>query len=227
MARLKDKEIALALRKQGKSYSEIKAKIGISKSTLSGWLHEYPLSKENLVRLRDTNPIRIEKYRATMANKRLVREKGVYVHVRKEINKLTKRELFIAGLFLYWAEGTKRARYTTALANTDPSMIRFFLSWLHLLHIPQSKIAVRLQLYSDMDIKKEIDWWMKEIQLTKQNFRKPYIKKTQHCELSYHSGYGHGTCNILVHDRDLYEYVILGIKRLQEINGAPVEFNKT
>ncbi|HCC05126.1 TPA: hypothetical protein DEP58_02355 [Patescibacteria group bacterium] len=227
MARLKEKEIALALRKQGKSYSEIKAKTGISKSTLSGWLHEYPLSKEELVFLRDKSPIRIEKYRETMAKKRLTREEGVLKIIRKDVGKISKRELLIAGMFLYWAEGTKRARYTTALANTDPSMIRFFLSWLHLLHVPQQKIKARLQLYSDMDIKKETDWWMKEVQLEKQNFRKPYIKKTQHSKLSHHSGFGHGTCNILVHDRDVYEYVIMGIKCLQVMNGASVEFNKT
>ncbi|KKS28225.1 MAG: hypothetical protein UV60_C0017G0006 [Parcubacteria group bacterium GW2011_GWA2_43_11] len=227
MARLKDKEVALALRKQGKSYSEIKAKIGISKSTLSGWLHDYPLSKEELVFLRDKNPVRIEKYRATMAKKRLTREEGLLKNIRKDVGKISNRELLIAGMFLYWAEGTKRARYTTALTNTDPSMIRFFLTWLKMLKVPESKIGIRLQLYSDMDVDKEIVWWGKELQIKGQNFKKPYIKNSIHSNISYHAGYGHGTCTVLVHNRDLYEYVIMGITYLQELNGVSVEFNKT
>jgi len=43
MARFQDKEKALALRKQEMSYSQIKSILGISKSTLSSWLRDYPL----------------------------------------------------------------------------------------------------------------------------------------------------------------------------------------
>ena len=41
MARKKDKQKALTMRKKGMSYSQIKEKLGISKSTLSGWLQAY------------------------------------------------------------------------------------------------------------------------------------------------------------------------------------------
>jgi len=42
---------AIDMRKEGASYSQIKAKLGISKSILSGWLKPYPLSPERLKRL--------------------------------------------------------------------------------------------------------------------------------------------------------------------------------
>ncbi|PIR82779.1 hypothetical protein COU20_00415 [Candidatus Kaiserbacteria bacterium CG10_big_fil_rev_8_21_14_0_10_59_10] len=42
MARRADHQKAVLLRKQGKSYNEIKEILGIAKSTLSGWLHDYP-----------------------------------------------------------------------------------------------------------------------------------------------------------------------------------------
>ncbi len=218
MARLKDREKAIKLRKQGKSYSEIKNKLDISKSTLSGWLQDYPLSKEDLVRLRDKNPIRIEKFRQTMAKKRKKRLGLVYEKMADDIGLLSKREIFIAGLFLYWAEGTKRARYTTALANTDPSMIIFFLRWLSILNVPKNKIGVRLQLYADMSIKDEVNWWSGKIGIAESYFKKPYIKKTKQNRITYKGGYGHGTCNIVVHDRDINECVMMGIKYLQKMN---------
>ncbi|MCX6713082.1 MAG: helix-turn-helix domain containing protein, partial [Candidatus Vogelbacteria bacterium] len=69
MARILVKQKAVKLRLEGKSYSEIKNLLGISKSTLSGWLEDYPLSKERIKELRDWNPRRIENFRNTMRNK--------------------------------------------------------------------------------------------------------------------------------------------------------------
>lgn len=46
MVRSKNKLKAITLRKKGMSYSQIKTEIGISKSTLSGWLSDMPLSKK-------------------------------------------------------------------------------------------------------------------------------------------------------------------------------------
>ncbi len=45
------KEHALALRAQGLSYKEIKAKIPVAKSTISLWCRNVPLTKEQLKRL--------------------------------------------------------------------------------------------------------------------------------------------------------------------------------
>jgi len=216
MARIKDREAAITLRLEGKSYSEIKKILGVSKSTLSSWLHKYPLAKDDVDRLRSKNPIRIEKFRATMAQKRFERESKVYKRVQSQFRHLSKRERVLAGLFLYWAEGTKRSRYTTALANTDPSMIRFFISWLRLLGVPKTKISIRLQVYGDMNPVDEIMWWSKELRVPRTRFKKPYIKGSLQCNITYRSGYGHGTCNVLVHDRDLNDYVLMGIQYLQD-----------
>ena len=104
MARKLDKQKALEMRSKGMSYSQIKEKLGVSKSTLSGWLYDMPLSPKRIRELQADSPIRIEKYRNTMRAKKEVRLKGVYEKVRKDIGKLSKRDLFLAGMFLYWGE---------------------------------------------------------------------------------------------------------------------------
>jgi hypothetical protein len=214
MARIKEKEKAIKLRLDGLSYSQIKEEMGLSKSTLSGWLKNYPLSDSQIKKLRDLNPRRIEKCRNTKAQKVRDRHNNVYNKASVDIGLLSEREIFIAGLFLYWGEGSKSERTTTGLSNTDPSMLRFFIKWLKIVNLENKALHVTLQLYTDMNIEKEINFWSKELNLPKNLFKKPYIKESTLAGLSYKRGFGHGTCNIRVFNRDLAEYVHMAMKRL-------------
>ena len=54
---------------------------------------------------------------------RLERFKSIGI---EKIADLTKRELFILGSGLYWAEGCKKHR-TTTFTNSDPKMILIYL----------------------------------------------------------------------------------------------------
>jgi len=63
-----------------------------------------PLSAERIRELQADSPIRIEKYRNTMRAKREKKLLEAYVEMSKKIGRLSTRELFLAGLFLYWAD---------------------------------------------------------------------------------------------------------------------------
>ena len=216
MARILERQKAIRLRKEGKSYSQIKEALGISKSTLHYWLRDFPLSQKRIRELRDNNPKRIENFRNTMRRKREARFEIVYQKAKRDIGKLSRRDIFIAGFFLYWAEGTKTASYTTSVANSDPSVLRFFISWLKLIGVDRKKLKLRLHLYEDMDVEKETRYWEKELEVPKSAFRRPYIKKTKQGRITYKGGFGHGTCNVIVDNRDTYEYVIMGLKYMRE-----------
>ncbi len=107
MTRTLDREKARTLRAKGKSYSEIKKELGIGKGTLSEWLKDMPLSSEQIRLLRDLNPKRIEHFRETMRKKREASFATTYERAKKDIGELSPRDLFIAGLYLYWGEGLK------------------------------------------------------------------------------------------------------------------------
>ena len=148
MARYKDREKALVLRKEGKSYSQIKKILKVSKSTLSVWLKDYPLSKQRIRELRDHNEQRIEKFRETMRKKKEERLRGFFEEQKRLIFPFTKRELFLLGLFLYWGEGSKNQSNSLYISNTDPSIINFFIFWVaEVLKVPRTKIKVQLHLY--------------------------------------------------------------------------------
>ena len=150
-ALIKKRIRATNLRLAGKSYSQIKKELKVSKSTLSYWLRNYPLSKKQLDKLVYKNERRIERFRNTMRLKRENRLKKVYKKEKQEILPLTSRETYIGGLFLYWGEGGKTAKTRTAFSNTNPEMIKFILYWLiKILNISKEKIIVRLYLYKGL-----------------------------------------------------------------------------
>lgn len=225
MALINERRAALELRKQGKSYNQIKRELGVSKSTLSLWLRSYPLTKSQMRALRDLNAIRIERFRETM---RMKRERKLLEHYQAEKLKwlpLSKRELYIAGLFLYWGEGTKAGRGTVCISNTDPKVMQFSLRWLtEALEIPREKIKVCLHLYNDMTPKKEITYWEKILDLPQSQFDKPYIKQSFKNTID-RKGFGHGTCGLRISSVELKGRIMMAIKGIADhysLNPIPV-----
>jgi len=213
MARLRDHEKTLTLRKQGMSYSQIRSIIKVSKSTLSLWLKNYPLSKERIKELRAFSERRIERFRETVRQKREKRLTETYQTQKQLILPLSNRELFIAGLLLYWGEGTKCRRDGLSISNNDPSVIRFFIYWLKKsLAIPKKKIRILLHLYNDMNINNEINYWSKILRIPLRQFNRSYIKKTPSTRINHKGGFGHGTCNVRINSVPLAEKIFMSLK---------------
>lgn len=198
------REQAIKLRtEKNLSYSEIRKRLGIPKSTLSYWLREFPLSEERILELRRQGwkkaEAKIEKFRATMREKKELKDREVYDKYQKKFSSLSKKALFIAGLMLYLGEGGKRDHTKIAFANTDSKIIKFFIHWMNeFLGIPKDKIKVNLHLYENMDIEKEKKFWQDELGLHENQFYKPSIRKLKKASFSYKEPSRHGTCAIYV-----------------------------
>jgi len=217
MARLKDHEKALALRKQGMSYSQIKKILGVSKSTLSDWLRDYPLSEQRIRELRDWNEQRIERCRETKRKKKEKRLNEFYQKQKRVIFPLSKRELYLAGLFLYWGEGSKSQPTNLSISNSDPSIINFFIYWLSKsLSVPKKKMRVYLQLYSDMDIEKEIKFWSEALKIPLRQFSRPYVKKSSSERINHKGGFGHGTCQLRISSARIAEKTHMALKAIAD-----------
>ncbi|PJE69579.1 MAG: hypothetical protein COU98_01245 [Candidatus Staskawiczbacteria bacterium CG10_big_fil_rev_8_21_14_0_10_38_10] len=215
MARFRDREKALTLRKKEMSYSQIKKILKVSKGTLSLWLRDYPLSKQRIRELRDCNEQRIERYRETRRKIKKERLNKFYLEQKKFIFPLKKKELYLTGLFLYWGEGSKTHPAMLSVSNTDPSVIKFFIYWLKkALLIPKDRIKIELQLYNDMNVQREIEYWSKILKIPKNQFNHPYIKKTSVTRINHKGGFGHGTCNARVGDARISEKVLMAIKAI-------------
>lgn len=217
MTRFADRNRAIQLRKQEKSYSQIKKILNVSKGTLSVWLQDYPLSQEKIRELRDWNEQRIEKFRETMRRKREHRLRQVYDAEKSFLIPLNKRELYIAGLLLYWGEGLKAGSAEVSLSNTNPAVIKFFMSWLEeAVGITKPQMRVYLHLYSDMDVKKEMGFWSRTLRLPLKQFTSPYIKTSSSKRIFHKGTFGHGTCNLRVGSVVLKEKIMMGLKAISD-----------
>jgi len=134
-----------------------------------------------------------------------------------DIKNINDRELFIAGFFLYWAEGGKTNTGSPCLTNTDPKMLKVYIKWLNVLGVSKSDLRIKLHLYRDMNIEKEISFWTQELGVKKSQFRKSYIKDSTHSKLNYKNGFGHGTCNVIVDNTELMRYILMGIRYIIEV----------
>ena len=106
MAKRLERQKVIALRQQGMTYSEIRSRLDIAKSTLSDWLRKYPLTEAQLHALETNRTRRIflarEKTTITKQLKYKKRLNDCLINQQKECLPLTKKELFLAGVFLYW-----------------------------------------------------------------------------------------------------------------------------
>lgn len=220
MARIIDRRKAINLRKKGMTYSDIRKELKIPKSTLSDWLREYSLTKDQMFLLEKKKKrnryLSIEKVIRTKLNKRKARLDSTYDEEKQRFSSLNKRELEIAGLFLYWGEGNKRLNGPVSLNNTDPQVLSFTLLWLTFgLNIPKEKIRVYLHLYRDMSKEKEMLFWSRKLGLPLSQFAKPYTKESKRIDIDQ-KGFGHGTCGLVVSNVRLKEKVMMGIKAIAD-----------
>ncbi len=217
------KQKAIEMRLKSMSYSQIKRELKVSKSTLSSWLRDMPLSIEKINELRASNPQRIERYRNTMKKKDDAKKEIAYQKISKMLGNFSKRETLIAGLFLYWAEGGKTRNASIDLTNTNPDMLIFFIEWLKLFKIDRSALKAKIHIYSDMDPEKQITFWANKLGLKRSQFYKPYVKQSKFSSITYKNGFGQGTCCVMVFGREVSDLVMMGLKYISQMRVPGLE----
>jgi transposase-like protein len=157
------RERAVAMRAEGRSYREIQAIVGVSKSTLSLWLRDVPLT-EDQQRALDMRGPAVNRSNAVAARANATRRRAhVQETARDQVTHLSESELFVAGLVAYWAEGTKNKPWRfgqgVVFINSDPGMIRLFLRWLDLIGVERERLRFRLSIHESADVPSALRYW--------------------------------------------------------------------
>ncbi|MFB6811149.1 hypothetical protein [Streptomyces sp. NPDC056387] len=178
---------ARELRLQGLTYDQIQVELGCSKSSISLWVRDLPKPASQ----------RTPAEQARLASrKRWEHENGVREEQRtrvKEssrtgIGELTDRELFVAGVTLYWAEGAKDKSYDRRekvhFINSDPGVIQVFLAWLDLIGVERERIRYRVVIHESADVRAAEEYWADLVgaegaQLAKTTLKKHNPKTTR------------------------------------------------
>ena len=183
---LKPKNLAISLRKEGLSYSDILKKVFVAKSTLSLWLRSVGLSKKQKQTLTERKLIAIRKGGVKKREQRLRKIETIDKSTFCDIGQLGNRELWLAGIMLYWAEGEKQKETNVSVgikfSNSDPEMLSFFIFWLkEYLKIIDDDIVLELYIHDNFKEIKDIfvEYWSNELGYPRNKFNKVYYKKNK------------------------------------------------
>ena len=171
------KEEAIRLRKKGYSIGSVEQKLGIRRSTLSGWFRTVELNADQKAKLKKAwleGLIKARQKAALWHNSqkanRLAEAKKEAISTFKRINTNDKCILDLALAMLYFGEGFKKTD-ETAMGNSDPIILKFFISVLRKNYkLDAGKIKCELHLRADQDPKKVKLFWAKELNLSLENF---------------------------------------------------------
>lgn len=181
VGKLEEKYKAIALRKKGYSYGEILKQIDVSKDTISRWCRDVKLTKAQRLRLYKkkysgglrgciVGAKKKQKEREELTRKLI--EKG-----KKDIGGISKRDKFIAGIAMYFAEGSK-GDGSVSFSNSDPRAIKFMVEWLRkICEIDDTKLRASLYLHDNLNEKEAKKFWSKLTKIPLDQFRKSYIVK--------------------------------------------------
>ncbi len=178
-SKIKEKEIAITLRRKGYSLKEISDQLKIAKSSASVWVRNVIMTKKAKDRIVFIQKKAISKAMVINHEKAVIR--------RKMCNDWAKRVLVKKkfGVFenqmvcsvLYWGEGAKYSN-RVEFTNSDPKMVKVFLTALCIgFDVDKSKIRVNLHLHKYHDELKQKKMWCSLLGISDGQFNKTFWKE--------------------------------------------------
>jgi transcriptional regulator with XRE-family HTH domain len=214
----REREEARRLRRiEGASIKEIARRTGAAQSSISRWVRDIELTEEQ------REALRIAAYNGH------VKGRTMNALLRREARLIAQEEgrslarqgdrCFAAGCMLYWAEGS-RNRNSIRFVNSDPEMVRFFVSFLKTYwNLKDTDVRLTCNLFADhQERQREIEqFWLDLVDLPRSclcrstvNVYSKYSKKKRQNKLPY------GTCRVVVSRTRIVQSIYGAI---QEIGG--------
>lgn len=169
--KVREREQARRLRTRGATLSEIAARLGVSKSSVSLWVRGVPFTPRLVTnrnfgpRNRPPNALQ----RAKQAEIERLDAEGI-----ARIGVLSDQAFLAAGAALYAGEGSKTDG-AVKFANSDPRMIAFFLRWLRrFFEIDERRLRIHLYLHQGLDLDEAVRFWSELTAIPPSQFQKPY-----------------------------------------------------
>lgn len=174
VSRWERSELGRDLRRLGLSYGEIMELIPVKKSTLATWCRDVELTEEQIAAIKQRRAPEPGIPRNT--NRKRLEEINQLREIAKElVPELVGDPLWVAGLVLYWAEGSK-GRNKLTMANTDPRALRLFIRWIRMFVDPAAQFSLALHLHEGNDETAARRYWREQTGLYRANFHKTFIK---------------------------------------------------
>ena len=197
------KELAIKLRHEGYFYSYIAAQTGLSKSTLSYHLATIPFTP-NKKALKSATLAQVRSAQTKHKQKQLRMDEARSQAV-KEFERLSKRDIFIAGIALYAGEGSK-TQNLIRLVNSDFRVVCFFINWLETLGVTKDHIVLRVHGYPDTDREVAEAYWIQTTKIPKVNIQPMCIDYRVNKDRKRSGVHPYGTAHVSVRANGKIEF---------------------
>lgn len=212
MTKTEERLQARKLRKeQGLSVNKIAELLDVSRSSVSRWVKDVPLTDNQRHQLIQNKYNYGAQHQGSIANRekhRKIRE-GYQQEGREQARE--GDPLHLTGCMLYWAEGRKR-RDTCTFTNSDPDMLHTFLKFLEeCLGVKKNAIDIRITAYlgNGLTLEEIEHYWLDILGLPILSLKQ---SKTQQPKSSQQKGRKllYGTCELRVQTGTQYVQHIFG-----------------
>jgi transcriptional regulator with XRE-family HTH domain len=187
------------LRAKGWSVKDIHLELGVSRSSVSVWVRDVPLTEAQRAALaqrvrlgplvageRSANAAREARRRHQDEGRRLARERG---------------PRYEGGCMLYWAEGAK-SRNRVKITNSDAGLLAYFANFLRReFDVRSEDMRVYCNLFADhADRQREIEsFWLERLGLPPPCLRKSVVNVySKYSQKKRQGKLPHGTCALVV-----------------------------
>ncbi|MFI1657785.1 hypothetical protein ACH4ZU_23120 [Streptomyces sp. NPDC020472] len=222
---------ARELRLQEMTYDQIQVELGCSKSSISLWVRDLPKPERKRTR-EEASEIARRGWEPIMRRREEERQ-AVKRAATEEIGAMSKRELFLLGVGLYWAEGTKdkphARRERVTFVNSDPGMIRVFTAWLDLLGIEPERRRYYVMIHETADAGSAEQFWADLVGVVPSEFGKTTVKRHNPRTNRKNVNAGYRGCLVIriLGSADLYRRIEGSWYGIVGAASAPVHQNRT
>jgi hypothetical protein len=205
MSKIKEKEQAIGLRLRGNSISDIATTLQVSKSTVSYWCRDISLSEEaqDLIvkKSKSKSTLSILRYTESLREIRQIntlKDKNLGL---TRLGKISDRDIYCIGLGLYWGEGYKKGSQEFGFTNSDPGMIKFYITWLNrVFKVEKYDLIIRISIncvHKDR-VSTVQNFWSKQIGVPLSQFTKPSLIKSKSVKKYLNADNHYGTLRVKV-----------------------------
>jgi hypothetical protein len=200
-----EKEAARALRFKGLAISEIASTLKVSKASVSVWVRDIVLTSSQRKKINSNgfSVSAIEKRRVHRIANTHRKHREVIDAAKLDIPEISKRELFLIGIALYWGEGGKTNVNLTRISNADPVVIKIMMRFFReLCAVPADKFNGQVHIFSHLNAKAAEQYWSAISGIPIRNFYKTQSKPSSASKDKRHT-LPNGTFQIYISDTKL------------------------
>ncbi len=214
-----EKKKAILLRKQGTSIQNIAKKLCVAKSSVSVWVRDVQLTQKqrDVLSVSGFSKDSIEKRRLKRLSNEQAKRDSIMLLAGKDITKISKHELRLIGLCLYWGEGGKTNHGVARISNSDPAVIEVMMRFFReICLVDEKKFRGHIHTYSHLNAKVAEKYWSEVSGIPQTQFYKSYIKKSI-SSLGKKDKLPFGTFDIYVCNTKLFLEILGQIEKLKQV----------